>query len=1238
MRRLPLYPDGLAVPLAQEVPHAPQPGTCTACDLHTHARVSAMPAEGTPGGLLVVGGTPGATDSDYGRPFAAPWGSYVRDRVQESWTGPVVYDNALRCHPPRGVEVKEKHVDACRRITAAVVRSVVPQRIVALGATAALSLLGRKVHATKVRRAVGWWVDPRDTRRDEDTLLPLPAAHVPVFVLPDAADVLRNAFKRSVFERDLAWALRGQPPALDFLDAVVGLVESVEDADECLAACAGEEWLSLDTETSGVLWESDFRVECLTVVPKSAPLSGFVFDRAAIEHPAIRQRLIRLLVSHRFVGANLKYDVAACRAEALLRVRLAHHGCVRLWGKALNGPESSGKLAELAEYVGMGGHKEEAGLAVAAARVDLVKLAAEPGLKPLKPTKRNPTGARPRYVPSAIIAATGTPEVPERTLANLRAGRVAVDAYAYRYMPADVRARYCARDTVSTALLALDDEARIAGAPHVAYAWDAIQRDLAVACARIEEAGVRLDVGANDILSAYCRAKVAEADIQCAKYLNTTDPAEVTAVLNSPARLAKVLYDDLRLPRTLKTDSGADSTAAEALDLLKHPFVDALRAHRKYVYMDSHYGAGLRAFLRADGRLHASYLPDGTGTGRPSATDPNLNNIPSPDNEDHVELGKLCRAQFVAAPGCQLGELDQSQIELRVLASRSGDPLMLEFYNSGKDFHMQTARTIAPVAWKISEAAFDALPADQQKVMRRRAKTTNFSLAYGKTAPGLAADLGCSVGDAQRILDAVLGKFRVLAAYLDACKAYGRKHGGIFVQWQGKNALWRPLPNIAEQGGERAEGLRRNAENACLNCLDAETEALTGRGWVRGFDLKPSDVLLTKNPTTGALEWQTPTDLKFWPDHEGEVYEFRSKSFHAVTTPGHRWLVWNKSRRADGEVTSETISKHGDDRIHRTGVWPERAPAYTDDQVELAGWFLTDGSYRETRRVTERPGKRGPKPREDGAITLFQSQRANAAKVLRIDALIHRLGVKATRRVAPRTEMVTWRFRHDICRMFPTRELTMEFVQNLTLRQATLLLETMIDGDGCRSGSKTTFVTRSRASADAFQFLCVVAGKASSLAWRDMSKYQPKSGKLLNTPVMTGVWQVTVLRRDKVQVTAAQTRVYRAKVGVWCPIVPNTFFVARRSGHTFITGNTPIQGEAAFYTNVALNRIWNAYDDECLDARVVMTVYDSIMVEAAEADADAAVNIAREVMLAEPLRNVPLAVDVKRGYTWASLT
>jgi hypothetical protein len=298
--------------------------------------------------------------------------------------------------------------------------------------------------------------------------------------------------------------------------------------------------------------------------------------------------------------------------------------------------------------------------------------------------------------------------------------------------------------------------------------------------------------------------------------------------------------------------------------------------------------------------------------------------------------------------------------------------------------------------------------------------------------------------------------------------------------------------------------------------------------------------------------------------------------------------------------------------------------------LELTGWFLTDGSFK------------NQPPWKSTGVALYQSNRANPHKVARIDALFQRLGFKVNRRERKEpSDMVNWTFYGDpgkhLRDQFPKRTLTSDFVRTLSRRQAQIVLDAMILGDGTRDKDKTSFAVKSDSGADAFQMLAVSCGIATSRVWRPESDYIPCSSYLTNTPHSTGIWRITLLRRDKVQVVASQRREFTAKMPVWCPSVPNTFFVARRKGNVFITGNTPIQGTSADITKLAMVNVAHRLRETGI-GHLVLVVHDELV---AEVDEDQ-IKLAEEIMLTEMnlagnrfLKYVPCAAEFKSGRTWS---
>lgn len=214
--------------------------------------------------------------------------------------------------------------------------------------------------------------------------------------------------------------------------------------------------------------------------------------------------------------------------------------------------------------------------------------------------------------------------------------------------------------------------------------------------------------------------------------------------LDSPAQVAELLYNQLQIPTTfIKKGKTGYSTDSDSLNQLKekYPIAGLILQYREYQKLLTTYIRPLPALADQNSRVHTNYAPD-TATGRISSKNPNLQNIPS-----RTELGREIRQAFIAPKGRVLLAADYSQIELRLAAHFSHDPVMLEAFQSGRDFHAETAAKIG--------------------VDRRTAKVINFSILYGKGAFGFAQDMGISVAEAKAYIDQYFKTFKGLRQYLD---------------------------------------------------------------------------------------------------------------------------------------------------------------------------------------------------------------------------------------------------------------------------------------------------------------------------------------------------------------------------------------------------------------------------------------------------------------------------------------
>jgi DNA polymerase I len=198
--------------------------------------------------------------------------------------------------------------------------------------------------------------------------------------------------------------------------------------------------------------------------------------------------------------------------------------------------------------------------------------------------------------------------------------------------------------------------------------------------------------------------------------------------IGSPKQLGQVLFEEMGLPPMRKTKTGY-STDAKVLDQLRiqgHTIAELIVAYREYTKLKSTYVDALRDLITEDGRIHTTLRQAATATGRVSSDKPNLQNIPI-----RTETGARIRDAFTASPGRNLVVADYSQIELRILAHMTGEPALVESFESGEDIHTRTASEV-----------FDTRMEMVTPELRRRAKMVNFGILYGISGFGLATRLG----------------------------------------------------------------------------------------------------------------------------------------------------------------------------------------------------------------------------------------------------------------------------------------------------------------------------------------------------------------------------------------------------------------------------------------------------------------------------------------------------------------
>ncbi|HEY1743149.1 MAG TPA: DNA polymerase I [Granulicella sp.] len=275
--------------------------------------------------------------------------------------------------------------------------------------------------------------------------------------------------------------------------------------------------------------------------------------------------------------------------------------------------------------------------------------------------------------------------------------------------------------------------------------------------------------------------------------------------INSPKQLGDVLFNKMDLPKPTKHGKGkVISTAQDILeDLAQHHEVPAIvLEYRQLQKLKSTYLDQLPALTDANGRIHTTFNQVGTATGRLSSINPNLQNIPI-----RTAVGREIRAAFIAAPGNLLMSADYSQIELRLMAHFSQDPLLLDAYRTGKDIHTLTAAEV-----------FEVDAATMDKETRARAKAVNFGIVYGISPFGLAAQLGIDQKTAREYIERYFDRYKGVATFIEQTLETVRRDQSVRTAF----GRIRPIPDIQSRNPNQRGFAERTAINTPLQGTAAD--------------------------------------------------------------------------------------------------------------------------------------------------------------------------------------------------------------------------------------------------------------------------------------------------------------------------------------------------------------------------------------------------------------------------------
>jgi DNA polymerase I len=369
-------------------------------------------------------------------------------------------------------------------------------------------------------------------------------------------------------------------------------------------------------------------------------------------------------------------------------------------------------------------------------------------------------------------------------------------AVGARDLPAAQLARWAGEHALAVAGLRAPLQERLDGLG-LAPLYEEVELPLTGVLAEMERTGVRIDEGVLAALERDYRGQLGSIEKQIYA------AAGHEFLISSPKQLQEVLFEKLKLPVIRKTKTGY-STDEGVLEQLaaKHELPERILAHRRLAKLVNTYVEALPRLVDVrTGRVHPTYNQLGAATGRLSATNPNVQNIPIRTAE-----GVRIREAFVPAEGYALLSADYSQVELRLLAHFSRDDGLREAFRRGDDIHRQTAAEV-----------WGADPSEVSGDQRARAKAINFGIIYGLSSFGLANQLGIATAEAQETISTYFARYPGVRHFIDETIASARRDGAVRTLLGRRRAL----PDL----NSRNRSLRQAAERMAVNTVVQGTAA-----------------------------------------------------------------------------------------------------------------------------------------------------------------------------------------------------------------------------------------------------------------------------------------------------------------------------------------------------------------------------------------------------------------------------
>jgi hypothetical protein len=325
-------------------------------------------------------------------------------------------------------------------------------------------------------------------------------------------------------------------------------------------------------------------------------------------------------------------------------------------------------------------------------------------------------------------------------------------------------------------------------------------------------------------------------------------------------------------------------------------------------------------------------------------------------------------------------------------------------------------------------------------------------------------------------------------------------------------------------------------------CVDTSVEALTRNGWKKFDELKTGEEIYLMDPETRTGKWGKLKGLHIYDKEEEDVYKFETRNFECIATSNHKWLIHTAN---DFWHVKETKDLKNDNYIPLVAESSDRPTVkkYSDEFVELVGWVLTEGTYSRTKTIRDRGGV---------DIRIYQMDHQEY-EVKRIRETFKKLGITRKPYLDNRG---CWQFTFAkeeariIRKLFPNKSLTIDFVNDLTKDQLKLLIDVMVLADGSeRENGRQCFINTKKEMVDAFQLACTYLGISTSISKHDDGddKHALRYTVNLKTTEHISVGHLK-------NIGQMETVKYTGKV--WCPETETGYWLARKNGKLFYTGNS----------------------------------------------------------------------------------